>query len=142
MAGQLTDLDKIENANGAGGGGAGADVGLWGRLNAWLRGRGAQPERIRISGVDDRMIQDAAAATEGFSGRELAKLVASMQVCMGRKFLQRGLVLETWQQKEDWRACMSCQLCCLAAFTFIWSCAVASAAENNMRRQHLVPLQF
>lgn len=31
-------------------------------------------------GVDDALILEAAQATEGFSGRELAKMVASMQV--------------------------------------------------------------
>ena len=64
----------------AGGAGAGTEGGLSGRLRAWLRGRSARSDAIAVRGVTDAMIAEAAAATEGFSGRELAKMVASMQV--------------------------------------------------------------
>ncbi len=43
------------------------------------RGRRADADRIRIQGVDDALLQEAAHKTEGFSGRELAKLMASAQ---------------------------------------------------------------
>ena len=43
-------------------------------------GRSARSDAIAVRGVTDAMIAEAAAATEGFSGRELAKMVASMQV--------------------------------------------------------------
>lgn len=43
------------------------------------RGRRADADRIRIQGVDDALLQEAARKTEGFSGRELAKLMASAQ---------------------------------------------------------------
>ncbi len=64
----------------AGGAGAGTEGGLAGRVRAWLRGRGAKSDAIAVRGVTPAMIEEAAAATEGFSGRELAKMVASMQV--------------------------------------------------------------
>lgn len=50
-------------------------------MTAWLRGRSGAPDRIELRGIDAALLDDAAAATQGFSGRELAKLVASMQVC-------------------------------------------------------------
>ena len=50
-----------------------------GRLRALLRGRSGRPDAIKAKGITPDIIQEAAAATEGFSGRELAKLVASMQ---------------------------------------------------------------
>jgi len=63
-----------------GGAGAEAEKGLAGRLRAFLRGRSARPDAIQMRGITPELVQEAAAATEGFSGRELAKLVASMQV--------------------------------------------------------------
>ena len=63
----------------AGGAGSGGETGIAGRLRALLRGRGGRPDAIKAKGITPEIIQDAAAATEGFSGRELAKLVASMQ---------------------------------------------------------------
>ena len=58
-----------------------AETGICGpNLRALLRGRGGRPDAIKAKGITPEIIQDAAnAATEGFSGRELAKLVASMQ---------------------------------------------------------------
>lgn len=49
------------------------------RAAARLRGRGRAADPIVLDGVDDAAIAAAAAATEGFSGRELAKLVAAAQ---------------------------------------------------------------
>ena len=63
----------------AGGAGSGGERGIAGRLRALLRGRGGRPDAIKAKGITPDIIQEAAAATEGFSGRELAKLVASMQ---------------------------------------------------------------
>ena len=47
-----------------------------------LRGQGTSPDQIHIEGVPADMITDAARQTDGFSGRELAKLVASMQAAV------------------------------------------------------------
>lgn len=60
-------------------GGAGSGTG-----GSWLRrvlsGRGKATDHIKLdSSIDDALISSAATLTEGFSGRELAKLVASMQ---------------------------------------------------------------
>ena len=68
-----------EDVCGAGGAGSGGETGIAGRLRALLRGRGGRPDAIKAKGITPDIIQEAAAATEGFSGRELAKLVASMQ---------------------------------------------------------------
>ncbi|EIE18960.1 AAA-domain-containing protein [Coccomyxa subellipsoidea C-169] len=48
-------------------------------LVAFLRGRSVRPDAIQLKGITPELVQEAAATTEGFSGRELAKLVASMQ---------------------------------------------------------------
>lgn len=50
-----------------------------GRIRALLRGRSGRPDAIQAKGITPELIQEAANAAEGFSGRELAKLVASMQ---------------------------------------------------------------
>jgi len=63
----------------AGGGGAAAEQGFAARMTAWLRGRSGAPDRIELRDIDAALLDEAATATEGFSGRELAKLVASMQ---------------------------------------------------------------
>ena len=64
----------------SGGAGAGSQQGLMGRIQAFLRGRSAISDTIKIRDITPDLIDEAARATEGFSGRELAKLVASMQV--------------------------------------------------------------
>ena len=64
---------------GAGGAGAGAERGIVGRIRALMRGRAGRPDAIQAKGITPDLIQEAAVATEDFSGRELAKLVASMQ---------------------------------------------------------------
>jgi hypothetical protein len=68
---------------GPGGAGAGAETGLAARLRAMLRGRKTVSDRVKMVGIDDALIREAVSATDGFSGRELAKLVASMQVGPG-----------------------------------------------------------
>ena len=44
---------------------------------SWLRG---QQEKIEIRGITEDVLREAAQKTEGFSGREIAKLMASVQV--------------------------------------------------------------
>ncbi|KAL8050625.1 hypothetical protein ABFS82_06G092700 [Erythranthe guttata] len=41
-----------------------------------------QQQKIEIKGVSDEIIKEAAAKTEGFSGREIAKLMASVQAAV------------------------------------------------------------
>jgi ATPase family AAA domain-containing protein 3A/B len=43
----------------------------------WLRG---QQDKIEIKGITDDILLEAARKTEGFSGREIAKMMASVQV--------------------------------------------------------------
>eukprot|EP00884_Botryococcus_braunii_P008534 jgi/Botrbrau1/17682/Bobra.0166s0106.1 len=62
-----------------GGAGAGAEKGVVARLRALLGGRKAASDRIKMKDIDASLINQAVLATHGFSGRELAKLVASMQ---------------------------------------------------------------
>ena len=75
---------EYEDISCAGGAGSGGERGIAGRLRALLRGRSGRPDAIKAKGITPEIIQDAAAATEGFSGRELAKLVASMQASPAR----------------------------------------------------------
>ncbi|KAK9145648.1 hypothetical protein Sjap_005551 [Stephania japonica] len=41
-----------------------------------------QPQKIEIKGLSDDVIREAAAKTDGFSGREIAKLMASVQAAV------------------------------------------------------------
>ncbi|KAM0901983.1 hypothetical protein ACQ4PT_019542 [Festuca glaucescens] len=41
-----------------------------------------QPQKIAVKGITDDLIREAAAKTEGFSGREIAKLLASVQAAV------------------------------------------------------------
>ncbi|KAH7659056.1 ATPase family AAA domain-containing protein 3A/B protein [Dioscorea alata] len=41
-----------------------------------------QPQKIEIKGITDDIVREAAAKTEGFSGREIAKLLASVQAAV------------------------------------------------------------
>jgi hypothetical protein len=62
---------------------AGAESqGISGRVNALLRGRKMEAEKIAIKGIDEAKLQQAAKATEGFSGRELAKFMAAVQAAV------------------------------------------------------------
>ena len=64
-----------------GGAGAAAAIGLFSRLGNGPRGRGGI-ERIEVRGVGGEQLDAAADATEGFSGRELAKFMASVQAAV------------------------------------------------------------
>lgn len=44
---------------------------------SWLRG---QQDKIELKGITEEVLQEAARKTKGFSGREIAKLMASVQV--------------------------------------------------------------
>jgi ATPase family AAA domain-containing protein 3A/B len=44
---------------------------------SWLRG---QQDKIELKGITEEVLQEAARKTHGFSGREIAKLMASVQV--------------------------------------------------------------
>ena len=70
-----------------GGAGARAETGILGRIRALLRGRSGRPDAIQAKGITPELIQEAADATDDFSGRELAKLVASMQASVQRPLL-------------------------------------------------------
>ncbi|RZR96329.1 hypothetical protein BHM03_00025310 [Ensete ventricosum] len=50
--------------------------------SSWFRLFRPQPQRIEIKGISDDVIREAAAKTEGFSGREIAKLMASVQAAV------------------------------------------------------------
>lgn len=62
-----------------GGAGAGAQAGMIERISAWLKRRKSAADQIQVRGVGDEELWAAAEATEGFSGRELAKFMASVQ---------------------------------------------------------------
>jgi ATPase family AAA domain-containing protein 3A/B len=49
---------------------------------SWLRFFRRQPQKIEIKGITEDLIQEAAAKTQGFSGREIAKLMASVQAAV------------------------------------------------------------
>eukprot|EP00798_Chlamydomonas_sp_ICE-L_P020713 gene20713-27525_t len=59
--------------------GSGVATSIFERFSSMLRGRSAGAEKIKVNGIDDAMILEAAKATEGFSGRELAKFMAAVQ---------------------------------------------------------------
>lgn len=52
------------------------------RAFALLGGRKADTDRIRIQGITETMLTQAAERTDGFSGRELAKFMASVQAAV------------------------------------------------------------
>ena len=64
----------------AGGAGSGGARGARGKLSALLRGRRSSADAIKVQGVTGEHLRAAAQLTAGFSGRELAKLMASVQV--------------------------------------------------------------
>jgi ATPase family AAA domain-containing protein 3A/B len=49
---------------------------------SWLRFFRRQPQKIEVKGITKDLIQEAAAKTQGFSGREIAKLMASVQAAV------------------------------------------------------------
>lgn len=52
------------------------------RIFALLGGRKAATDRIQLHGITEQMLSDAAHQTDGFSGRELAKFMASVQAAV------------------------------------------------------------
>eukprot|EP00210_Caulerpa_lentillifera_P004067 g3880.t1 len=52
------------------------------QIFALLGGRRAQTDRIQLEGITDEMIKKVAEQTDGFSGRELAKFMASLQAAV------------------------------------------------------------
>lgn len=66
-------------------------------VQGFLRGRSSGPDQIKLERLDDTMLLKAAQQTEGFSGRELAKLVASMQAAVYGS-TQPVLTLDIWQR--------------------------------------------
>ena len=75
---QLSDL--LVCALLLGGAGSGTARGLAARLSMLLRGRSAGADAINCDGITASDIAQAAKVTAGFSGRELAKLMSSLQV--------------------------------------------------------------
>lgn len=62
---------------------AGAAVGgLRDRISAFFRGQKTSSDRISVEGITEAHVESAALATDGFSGRELAKMVASIQTAV------------------------------------------------------------
>lgn len=57
--------------------------GLGSRVSMLLRGRKLAADRITVdSGVNDALLASAAKRMEGFSGREIAKFMASVQAAV------------------------------------------------------------
>ncbi|KAA6424075.1 MAG: ATPase family AAA domain-containing 3-B-like [Trebouxia sp. A1-2] len=80
-----------------GGAGAASSRGLWQRFSSMLRGRSSSPDQIQVETFTPEMLQEAAQKTEGFSGRELAKLMASMQAAVYGS-AQPTLTHEMWHR--------------------------------------------
>lgn len=72
-------------------------------MQGLLRGRSSGPDQIKLERLDDSMLLEAAKQTEGFSGRELAKLVASMQAAVYGS-AQPVLTVEMWQRVINMKA--------------------------------------
>lgn len=63
--------------------GAGKSRSVWDRFQSLLRGRKAAADEITVdSEVDDKLIGEAAREMSGFSAREIAKCMASMQAAV------------------------------------------------------------
>lgn len=65
-----------------GGAGAGASTNIMERVSNVLRRRKSSADVIEVQGVGETELSEAASATEGFSGRELAKFMASVQAAV------------------------------------------------------------
>ncbi|KAI8463565.1 MAG: hypothetical protein J3K34DRAFT_526885 [Monoraphidium minutum] len=72
-------ITKAGTAEGEAGAGAGGPLQ---RLGAALRGRKGGADRIEVKGVDEPALARAASEMEGFSAREIAKFVASVQAAV------------------------------------------------------------
>jgi len=66
-------------------------------MQSMLRGRSSSPDQIQVETFTPGMLQEAAQKTEGFSGRELAKLMASMQAAVYGS-AQPTLTHEMWHR--------------------------------------------
>jgi ATPase family AAA domain-containing protein 3A/B len=78
-------LDKyiVKAGTAEGEAGSGKSSGLVQRISLMLRGRKLAADRITVDpGVNEQLLQAAAARMEGFSGREIAKLMASVQAAV------------------------------------------------------------
>ncbi|KAL4525800.1 hypothetical protein Ndes2437A_g04233 [Nannochloris sp. 'desiccata'] len=73
------DKYVVKAGTAEGGAGAGAQAGMIERISAWLKRRKSAADQIQVRGVGEEELWAAAEATEGFSGRELAKFMASVQ---------------------------------------------------------------
>ena len=69
-------------------------------LQSFLRGRSSGPEQIQMETISPQMLQEAARQTQGFSGRELAKLMASMQAAVYGS-AKTVLTHQIWNQVVD-----------------------------------------
>ncbi|KAG8059767.1 hypothetical protein GUJ93_ZPchr0002g23979 [Zizania palustris] len=49
---------------------------------SWLRFFSRQPQKIEVKGITDDLIREASVKAEGFSGREIAKLMAGVQAAV------------------------------------------------------------
>uniref|UniRef100_A0A804PLE0 AAA+ ATPase domain-containing protein n=2 Tax=Zea mays TaxID=4577 RepID=A0A804PLE0_MAIZE len=49
---------------------------------SWLQFFRRQPQKIEVKGITDDLIREAASRTQGFSGREIAKMMASVQAAV------------------------------------------------------------
>ena len=56
----------------------GESLGMWESIRKMLRGRGEQG-KVEVKGITEEVLREAARKTVGFSGRELAKLLASVR---------------------------------------------------------------
>ncbi|KAK9844676.1 hypothetical protein WJX74_005413 [Apatococcus lobatus] len=87
----------IKAGTAEGGAGSGSVQGIGARLRAVLTGKRLAAAEITVQGIDDSLLQDAAERTEGFSGRELAKLLASVQAAVyGSR--DTSLTRDLWQK--------------------------------------------
>lgn len=63
--------------------GSGKSTGVGHRLSMMLRGRKLSADRISVDpGVNEQLLRSAAERMEGFSGREIAKFMASVQAAV------------------------------------------------------------
>lgn len=63
--------------------GTGKSGGLGHKLSMMLRGRKLSADRITVdAGVNQQLLEAAAKRMEGFSGREIAKFMASVQAAV------------------------------------------------------------
>lgn len=77
------NTSHTQNKKRQGEAGAGKSSGVGHRVQALLRGRKLAADRIAVDpAVNEGMLASAAARMEGFSGREIAKFMASVQAAV------------------------------------------------------------